>query len=361
MRPGRGILILVLAAMAFAAGPAIASPTPFHLEFDRVLLDFANLKDVDALDATGDDPDPKATLDGTVEGTSLTIPKSGFFFPTKRTELAGGLDGEIKITANRAFTGSWNAVTGELTFGIDLKADIDIYFANSPDPYAACVINPIRSVVSTGYGKPRLGVPFTGGLDGTGAVNGAWEDMPAPKGGDACQIVTGIVSGPGGIWLGHQIPEADKCEDNPTHPGCNSSDPCANGPSSLCCVSNQASESCVYMAGPKRANLKIQNVKPKRKRVRAGKAVTVTVKVKNTGGAVAKGVKLCLVKPGGKKGRQLKLSGCAKGKIAPGKTLTRKLKVKTKRNARGKYRIPVRVKAPGLPARQAAVTLTVRR
>ena len=76
------------------------------------------------------------------------------------------------------------------------------------------------------------------------------------------------------------------------------------------------------------ANLKI---KPKSKNVKRGKKVTFKVKVKNTGDASAKKLKVC-----GKGPKKLvKKPGCKKaGNLAAGKSKTVKIKVKVKKSAR---------------------------
>lgn len=97
---------------------------------------------------------------------------------------------------------------------------------------------------------------------------------------------------------------------------------------------------CITNPGkPKLAALKIA---PKNKGVKRGKKATITVKVKNTGNAAAKGAKVCVTAP--KKLVQVKK--CVKfGQIGAGATKTAKFKVKVKKKAKKGKKAVLKFKA----------------
>ena len=108
---------------------------------------------------------------------------------------------------------------------------------------------------------------------------------------------------------------------------------------------------------PKLAKPKI---KPKSKKVRRGKKVTFRVKVKNTGNATAKKLKLCAKGP---KKLVKALKKCRKpGKLAPGKSKTLKFKVKVKNRAKKgkKAKITFTAYAKGAKKKSAKATVKVR-
>ena len=115
---------------------------------------------------------------------------------------------------------------------------------------------------------------------------------------------------------------------------------------------------------PRLANLKI---KPKSKKVRRGKKVTFKVKVRNTGNATAKELKVCgkgprkLVKEGPKK--LVKVPKCRKpGKLAAGKAKTVKFKVKVKNSAKKgqKAKITFTATATGAKKKSGKATVKIR-
>ena len=77
------------------------------------------------------------------------------------------------------------------------------------------------------------------------------------------------------------------------------------------------------------------SVSPGRARAKPGKSVTFTVKLKNTGTAPARSVKVCAKAPA----RFTRTSGCrGRSSLAPGGTFTAKIKVKVSRKANRKAR-----------------------
>jgi hypothetical protein len=90
---------------------------------------------------------------------------------------------------------------------------------------------------------------------------------------------------------------------------------------------------------PKLGNLQIA---PKNKAVKRGKKATITVKVKNTGDAAAKGAKVCVTAP--KKLVQVKKC-VSLGQVAAGKTKTAKFKVTVKKKAKKGKKAVLKFKA----------------
>ena len=107
---------------------------------------------------------------------------------------------------------------------------------------------------------------------------------------------------------------------------------------------------------PKLANLKI---KPKSKKVRRGKKVTFKVKVKNTGDATAKKLKVCVKGPK----KLVKVPKCRKpGKLAAGRSKTVKFKVKVKKRAKKgkKAKLTFTAYAKGAKKKSGKATVKIR-
>ena len=107
---------------------------------------------------------------------------------------------------------------------------------------------------------------------------------------------------------------------------------------------------------PRLANLKI---KPNSKKGRRGKKVTFKVKVRNTGNAAAKKLKLCAKGPK----KLVKVPKCRKpGKLAAGKSKTVKFKVKVKKRAKKgkKAKITFTAYAKGAKKKSGKATVKIR-
>lgn len=317
--------LLVIAAPAKAAD--------FHLAIDHALLDLGSINGVKAIDSINQPPDPPATLTGTMNDGRVTVPKSGFVFPPKTTDVASGVEATVNLYANEDITGRFDAATGELTLSFNLKATVEALGQN-------CVIDPIKASLSTRYGKPYLGVAFSQGVDGPGALSGHWDDLPTPTGGSICQIVGQLITGPGGIWMAHGISEARKCADDPTHPGCDESNPCANEP----CPGEDE--------GTPKLSL---SVSPKSKKVKAGRSTVLKVKVRNSGDGAASGARICARVPR-KKAQTRK---CFKVSVPARKSLTKKFRVKVKKKARGAFKVTFKLTAPDTPTKTAKARVKI--
>ena len=108
---------------------------------------------------------------------------------------------------------------------------------------------------------------------------------------------------------------------------------------------------------PRLANLKVT---PKSKKVRRGKKVTFKVKVKNTGNAAAKKLKICAKGP---KKLVKVLKKCRKpGKLAAGKSKTVKFKIKVKKRAKKgkKAKITFTATAKGAKKKSGKATVKIR-
>lgn len=98
-------------------------------------------------------------------------------------------------------------------------------------------------------------------------------------------------------------------------------------------------------------------VAPKAKRVKAGKAVTLRVKVTNGGNARASGVSVCAKVPK----KKAKASACKRIAIAARSSKTVKLKVRTKKRARGNAKVTVTARSGSAGSRSDSATLKIRR
>ncbi len=114
-------------------------------------------------------------------------------------------------------------------------------------------------------------------------------------------------------------------------------------------ASDSGVESCTGVAGGK---AKLGNVKVKgSKKAKRGKTTTYTVRIKNTGGATAKGVKVKM------SGKGVNAKGNA-GNIPAGKTKTVKLKAKFKK--KGKIKVKVNVTSKNAGKKNAKTTVKVK-
>ncbi|MBN8866342.1 MAG: hypothetical protein J0H98_02195 [Solirubrobacterales bacterium] len=164
----------------------------------------------------------------------------------------------------------------------------------------------------------------------------------------------GLIIASKGIWMSHSLPDAQTCADDPSHPGCDSSNPCANGPSSECCALQPRFAPCNEETAKPRLAI---SVSPKVKRARAGHIAVLTVKVRNSGDAPATGVRVCAKALRSK----AQVGKCLSGAVAAGRTMARRFRVKVRRSARGKVRVGFKLTAGGLPVRKATATIKVSR
>ena len=415
--------IAALGVLALAP-VASAQADPVNITVTDAVMDLGTLSGVPAI--SSEVPDPPASLSGEVTDGVVSIPKAGFVFPPKVTEVTAGVTAEIRMEANEDMTGTYDSGTGDMSLTASLKAEVDVLGTT-------CVISPINLVLSTSSGKPYLGVPFESGLSGPGALSAMWTSLPPVTGGGSCGIVQQLIQGKGGIWMAQDIATPETCEDQPqppTHPGClsDASPPevapnITSGPSGavtetsatfgfekgvdepqevtgfVCSIDGGAFDPCdsgtvkydnltlgdhsfsvrakntlgegpiatrswtisedVKPPDPDPAKLGGLKVKPKSKKVKRGKKVTITAKVKNVGESAATGVKICVTAPK----KLVKVKKCvSKGSLGAGKTATAKFKVTVKKKAKKGKKAVLKLKATakGLAAKKGKATIKVK-
>lgn len=98
-------------------------------------------------------------------------------------------------------------------------------------------------------------------------------------------------------------------------------------------------------------------VSPAKKTVKAGKAVTLTVKVTNGGDAAASGVSVCASGPA----KKVTVPGCKTVNVAAGATASVKLKVKAAKKAKGKATVKVTAKSAAAGSKSASSKLTIKK
>lgn len=411
----RCISLMVATVALFAVPVAAAQADPFELDITDAVLDLGGLSGVKAIDSSI--PDPPATLDGTLTGQTVSIPKAGFVFPTKSAEITGGITADIDMSANEDITGTYDSSTGALTLDVNLKAVVAI-----PSFSSTCVISPIDMELTTSSTNPYLGEAFDGGLAAPGAVSASWNGLPPVTGGGLCSTVAGLIAGPGGIWMAQDISEPKTCADAPSDSRCNQPPTIApvitEGPTGevaattanfafskgdgetvnvsgfQCKLDSGAFEACdagtkayaglsegehtfevkatnVAGEGPTASRtwkVKIEqpvvkvgkfgsvSAKLKPKKVKRRKKATITVKVKNIGEAAIAGTQICIKAPA----KLVKVKKCTKvGSLAAGKTVTKKIAVKAKKK-RGTAKLTVTVSGKGVVKKTAKAKLKIR-
>lgn len=352
MRLIKGLSTAALLAICLVVIPAQgASASAFHLEVNNAVLDLGNIKMVRAIDSTATPPDPAATLDGTLTGNAVEVPKAGFVFHTKTTSVSG-VQLKIDLDANEDITGKFDRATGRTDLDFNLKATVRATLGSEEQ---TCVISPIEVSVSTDKAYPYLGVRFTDGPGGPGAIGGSWEDLPQPSGGPICSIVGQVIAGPGGIWMSHDLVDPLKCADEPTHTGCPGyEDPCETGDTSACCEQEPDRAGC-RDTDPAKLSLKL---KPRSVKAKTGKKVRFKVRVKNSGDATARRLKICVKAPK----RLVKVKRCVeRGSLAAGKSRTVTFKLKIKKKAKGRIKVTFKASSRGIRAARGKGVIRVKR
>jgi glycerophosphoryl diester phosphodiesterase len=97
------------------------------------------------------------------------------------------------------------------------------------------------------------------------------------------------------------------------------------------------------------------------KRLRAGKTASFTILLGNTGNTVMTGLKACIA-VSKKASRTIKVPACVRtGKVSPGGLFKRRMRIRTKRRAKGKVRLKVEVEAVGTDPKSVKRTIRIRR
>lgn len=373
---GAALTFLLLLAIRPATA---AADEPFKIEFDQSSIQIGLVGDL-PLNAIASG----ASLEGTIDETgNVTVPKGKFQLP----EL--GLDEPVKIRGYMGVesdaTGTFNRATGQLELdakaGIWLTVDVAAVLElagldigdligdlggiggigsgliNSQLRNLTCGFSPMDVHFTTETNSLAGGSRFIDGPTGTGAITAEWSQLGPFSGRtkilgliDPCQLILdqlpglleGGLGGIGGDLGGIDLGDFDLA-------GLLSNlDNLDLGPSAIVLTRSQADLPAdpVDPADPAdpvnpgkpvkprgSARLKLA-VAPKKRRVRAGKATVFRTRVKNTGNATARNVRLCLTGPG--RGI-LNRWRCVKfGQVKPGATKVRRIKVRVRRNAQRK-------------------------
>ena len=176
-----------LAALGATAPPAGADPITITLDRASVQLNNGAL----TAESEGD-----SVLTGEIDTAT-----GGLTFDETGVELPDFASGPTTIFTEAAgpFTGAVNAGTGQLT--LNGAADVHVP-VNPADPNDRCTFPGVPLSLSTENQSPFAGIRFLTGLDGSGAVVGAWSGLPPVQGTNAlCPQVETFVDGPGGVVL----------------------------------------------------------------------------------------------------------------------------------------------------------------
>ncbi len=206
-----GAIIFALALMVLPAASAQAES--FTMSIDNAIMDLGGLSGVRAIDSQATPPDPPATLSGDLTDSTVNVPKAGFVFPTKSAEVSAGINADIDMEANEDITGTFEAGTGKLVLNASLKAVVQVLSST-------CTISPIVVEFSTDNASPYLGQEFASGIEGDGVFGDSWTSLPSVTGGGFCNIVAGLVAGPGGIAMSHGVHDFQTCETDPGNSRC---------------------------------------------------------------------------------------------------------------------------------------------
>lgn len=349
---------LVVAAGVFAfAGAAKAETSQIVVDNGKLNLGvlFTNKTIIPAevpgpLDPVMPNTSPNGTIDVDVNGTAATVgagdfkmPIFGVPNPTNPSQTV-----PIQTAVPAGLEGTFDAATGKLELSGALAINV-ITGANGSGA-EVCSIQVPSVTFSTEPNTVTPGRAFTSGLTGDGAIAATWEDLPngvEVNGGD-CSTVNSIIHDVGSIWFSHGIANPDPVptcaeDETGTWPNCVKKTPCPEG------TTGDYEPNCTPIADP--AKITKVAIAPKKKTVKAGKKLKLTVKVTNKGGT-AKTVTVKL-KSSNKK---VKVAKKVKIKVGAGKTVGKKVTVNVTKKAKGKAKITA--KAEGKTGKS---TLTVKK
>lgn len=383
--PGLILALLVAVGMALAPSRSDAATKPFKIDFNQSRMQIGMLQELplDQLAST-------ASIEGTIDDRgTVTIPKDNFKFP------AVGITEPVALRAYMAIeedaTGTFNEQTGELVIpakaGIwlsvnmtDLMGSLEglgIDLGSQLGPLSGlvggigdltCGFAPMDVTFTTGSTSLGAGAPFQEGTAGPGAITAEWAKL-GPFAGrtkilgflDACQLVRdyaptllqGALGGlaPGGLDLGGlDIAALLANLDNVNL-----------GPSSIT-LTRTVDESVPVAVVPEPAggpDLKL-TVSPKNRRVKPGKRIRFTVKVRNTGQSAATATRACMSGPG--VGLLVRWRCGSFGTIPAGSSKTRKFRVRVYGKAPGrKAKFRFKLRSSNSATRNAASWLLIRK
>ncbi|MGA7396725.1 MAG: hypothetical protein WBW62_04685 [Solirubrobacterales bacterium] len=363
-------LFAIFAVTAFGASSATAASTPgspFAASFNHVGLN-VNVSiagDINELVLKPSDGIGELDINGTYDDAAgnFTIPKDGgLVFPDIELDLDGiHIDGAIGLS--EAGSGTYNDVTGELM--MDTKISLTLgtdEISELPDPVGGlgsgpleCRFSPLAISFSTNpINWPAPGKAFEDPANLTdGAVAGSFTtkpDVESIQGGTLCTILHGFLGPVGGLYLANKTvedgtmpaatgpkPDPDVCD-----PGEEGTPPnCVTPPVEVPCPTGYTGiePDCVKDEDPKTAAAFTKvKVTPAKGTIKAGKKLTLKVKVTNTGETT--GTAKIVLKSSNKK---VKAPKTVKVKVAAGKTVTKKITIKANKKAKGKAVITAKV------------------
>lgn len=350
--------LVALAGMFAFANSAQAAPQPFSMTVDNGKMNlgvlFVNKTVIPAeipgpLGPAMPNTSVNGLIEGEVDGTTATVDAADFKMPIfgvpNPTNPSQTVPIQLQVPAG--LTGTWDSASGKL----ELTGAMAINVITGANGMGAevCSIQVPSVKWSTDLNKVTPGVPFAAGAipAGTGAISAAWDDLPngvEVNGGD-CSTVNTIIHDKGSMWLSNGIatpPPAPKCE-SPlvgTWPACEEPQQCPTGQTGT-------PPNCVTPV----ANLNKIVMTPKSAKGKAGKKITLTIKVTNSGNA--SGTATVNIKASNKRvSVQKKLSVT----VAAGKTVTKKIKATIKGKAKGKSVITAK-----LGSKSAKTTITIQK
>ena len=340
-------MAMVLIALGLAGLVSQAKAGPVTLTFDSGRLSVGPVvKDREILPATSQFPSdqlpvPQRTdiqLNGTQTGNDISFPvssNSGMQFPYMN--FANPIDPSVKVPftfrlKDEGLNGTFDEATGEA----HLAGNIDVVIVLGtgalfplPDSltdlavpplglFARCRISDLPVDFSTETKAPFTAERYQGGLNGTGAMTTAWENVPQAVSENGtteseanCEMVNQIIHSAGGLWLANGV-EAPDPQPEPPAPTCETD-------RRLC-------------PPPEFAEITDLTVTPKKKKVKAGKKVTLTARVTNSGNIAATGVVVKFKSTN----KAVKVPASKTVTVPAGSTLPVKVVAKVKRKARRK-------------------------
>jgi uncharacterized repeat protein (TIGR01451 family) len=289
---------------------AVAQPAPVTLTFDHAVLSTPATPNTvlvsPATPITMTAQYDASTGDFTVAPASLTFPSSTFTSP---------VPGSVQIVLGSPASGHFDASTGQLTMTADYVADITVTGVGS------CTIDSrvqtYSTELSTVYPGTRFPATANGLLTGPGAISGGWNTLPAGIGA-GCSLINSSVDGPGGFWFSEGI-----------------APPTPKAPAAL---SLSSAPTTVTIA--------------------AGKSVSFTATVKNTGGTAASNVTVCVAAP--KPLRVLGRKCKSLGSLGAGTSVKAKFLLKTNSSAHGSYTIRFTATGKGVGVFKHASTIKIK-
>jgi len=318
-----GVAALGALAILGVSARDAGAQDPFDFTLNHGRIQLGGLPEQPLFETT-----PATFTGGTIEEDgSFQVPAEGISLPPMSVAVQP-FAVDIAMAADGPLTGTFDEATGAVDASMVLISTVDIEINNNF--IGTCLVTMDLSF-STSNIEPYPGIPFTEGVDGPGAVAADWPSLPAsvptlPAYEQTCAGLDSFASGPGGVWLSHDI-------ENPPEP-----------------------------LVPARLS---KSVSPLQRTVKAGRSARFRVEVENTGDISADDVEVCLRAPNalGVKVLQKRAQKCASvGALEGGQTKSRVFKVTTKRNTKPKqYTLSITANGAPSPGPPSFATLKVQK